>query len=98
MPYADDGRFTVTLPADTHALREALQDVVNVLTAVETADGVGPHMTCTEAGIIGDLLELVAGEQAANAWLMGHALGDHDPADAHHDYYLMSEASVEEAP
>lgn len=97
MSYLDGDKFRVDLLVNNDELRDALQDVVNVFTDEEIAESIGPRLTCTEAGMIADLIGLIAGSEAANVWLTGHGTGDAEPTDVHHDYYLMSEASIPDA-
>ncbi|MCV7510489.1 hypothetical protein M3C97_011165 [Micrococcus luteus] len=47
------------------------------------ASGVGPHLRCSEADALIDLLRSYGLHEAAYFWLAGHADGDDDEGDVH---------------
>lgn len=66
-------------------LIDALARLADTLGDGLTASDAGGHFTCGEAQDIADVLAAAGHTDAADAWLKGHAQGDNDPEDMHHD-------------
>lgn len=52
---------------------------------------IGPHLNCSEAESLAAIISALAGEEAGALWIKGHASGDEDEDDMHHDLYLANQ-------
>ena len=64
-------------------LHAAATTLAEVLSDPMTAGDAGPAFTCNEAEAIAEVMRAVGLDEAAEAWIAGHAAGD-DEGDDHH--------------
>lgn len=63
---------------ETEDFRQAYLDFESTWNDSMLAYHVGPKLTCTEVGVLADLLSAAGASEAADTWLEGHVDSDHD--------------------
>lgn len=73
-------------PAAVAYSQEIVRSALLMFTDGMTALGVGPHFTCSEAEELAAAMRQVGiDEDGVRTWLRGHADGDDDEDDMHHE-------------
>jgi hypothetical protein len=67
---------------------------VNALLVASEIGDLGAQLTCPEAECIADLMRALDRADDATVFIRGHAIGDEDSTDLHHDLWLQMKTEL----